>query len=378
MAPVRVTHLIRSLDAGGAEITLTRMVLGATLVYPEVDHSVVVFKGAGRLESSLESAGIHVDSPRRAQSGYVRVVSATRSLARNRPDVIQAWMPHSCVVAAVIGRILRIPVIWTLRMRADRRGVSRLAWILTRLMCGPLQWMPRAIVACSDEVAASHRSLGLRRDMLVIENGIDTTFLTPAQRASARFRFHVPPGAFVIGRGARWDPAKDFSTLLDAAKLVIGAAPHVLFLLVGRGVDGQNRELTEQVTVRGLESSFILVGETQDMAEFYAACDVVCSSSSTEGFPNTILEALAAGVPVVATDVGGSSRILGDTGWLVPPGDPRALADALLDAVSTSSSDLARRAERGRARVQREFSTRRMVSDYHQLYQILVRDTPGR
>ena len=352
-------------------MTLTRMVMGAMETDPTVDHSVLVFKGGGRLEASLQQGGIYVDSPGRVRSRYGRVVSVARSLARDRPDVIQGWMQHSCVAAAVIGLVLRVPVIWTLRMSADRRGMSRLAWILTRLMCGPLQWMPQAIVACSDEVESSHRSLGLRRKVVVIENGVDAASFTPDERSAARSRFRVPLTAFVVGRAARWDPAKDFGNLLDAAKLVIEAGPDVVFLLVGRGVDGDNRDLTEQLTVRGLENNFLLRGEQKNMSEFYAACDIVCSSSSTEGFPNTILEALAAGVPVVATDVGGSSRILGGTGWIVPPGDPHALGAALLDAIAAPDSDLAERAEQGRARVEREFSTRRMVSAYDEVYRAL-------
>jgi glycosyltransferase involved in cell wall biosynthesis len=235
--------------------------------------------------------------------------------------------------------------------------------------------MPQAIVACSDEVETSHRSLGLRRDVVVIENGVDVAHPTQGERSEARSRFHIPPSAFVIGRAARWAPAKDFPALIDAAKLVVEEMPHVVFLLGGRGVDGANRGLTEQLAARGLENNFLLTGEQQGMAEFYAACDIVCSSSSVEGFPNTILEALASGVPVVATDVGGSSRILGDGGWLVPASDPQALSAALIEAASTPQEGLADRGERGRARVEREFSTRRMVSAYHELYRVLVRES---
>lgn len=369
---MRVTHLIGSLEAGGAEMTLTRLVLGSTFLETEATHSVLTSVTNGRLGDVLQQRGVALEAVGNGRSRVARQVNAMTSLARSRPDVVQAWMQHSCVVAAVIGRLLRIPVIWTLRMSADRHGMSRLAWILTRLMCGPMQWMPHTIVACSDEVKASHQSLGLRRDVVVIENGVEVEKPTDAQRTSARTEFQIPPAAFVIGRAARWDPAKDFSTLLDAAAIVIDAEPRAIFLLVGRGVDGTNRELTAQLQARGLEGNVLLSGEQTDMARFYAACDVVCSSSSTEGFPNTILEALAAGVPVVATDVGASARILGRTGWLVPPRNPHALGAALLSAVSTPSDALAERGNRGRARVEQEFSIRRMVLAYEEIYRALA------
>lgn len=366
---LRVVHVIPSLGRGGAERTLVSLIDES-----ELEHAVVVL-GRGQ-ERAFELRDTAVAPAASADAARViKVIGALRQIQRLEPDVVHAWMYHADLIAGIAARLLGVPVIWSLRMSADPRGMSRGTWILTRLLCGPLQWLPTAIVACSHEVAASHRSIGLRRSIDVIENGFETRVLSDLDRRAARARHGLGEESFVIGRPGRWDPAKDHATLLRAvAEVPEGVRDRLVVLLAGRGVDAENSHLVAEISRLGLEGCVRLMGEEADMWDYYAACDVVCSSSITEGFPNVVAEAMAAGVPVVATDVGASARILGETGWLVPPGDPSALAGALSAAIATDHDELRSMGRRGQERIEGEFGLRKMVDAHRALYDRVLQE----
>jgi glycosyltransferase involved in cell wall biosynthesis len=166
-------------------------------------------------------------------------------------------------------------------------------------------------------------------------------------------------------------PIKDVTTFLRAAAQVHEAAPEVRFALVG---DGEERQCLEGERARlGLAEAVTFHGWRRDIPSVYGDLDVVVNTSRNEGTPVALIEALAAGKPVVATRVGGTPDLLrgGDFGRLVEAGDPGGVAAAILDTLRDPTSALAR-AQAGRAHVQREHAAARLVEDVDALYRELL------
>jgi glycosyltransferase involved in cell wall biosynthesis len=154
---------------------------------------------------------------------------------------------------------------------------------------------------------------------------------------------------------------KDHATLLKAAALVLPNREDVFLVCVGDGPPAYREKLQNQASSLGIADRTIWAGIQDDMAAAYNAFDVCCLSSAFgEGFPNALGEAMACGVPCVATDVGDAARILADCGVVVPPKDPSRMADGLRRLLASASLDLKRAC---RERIAREFSLDRMVGE---------------
>jgi glycosyltransferase involved in cell wall biosynthesis len=166
---------------------------------------------------------------------------------------------------------------------------------------------------------------------IVIFYGIDINQfqLDPRARVRMRSEWGVPEDEKLIGRIARLAPDKGYPTFLEAAALLSKERKDVRFVIAGDGPESYKRQLQLLSQELGLTERLIWAGARQDMSAVYNALDILCSSSDSEGFGLTVAEAMACGVPCVATDVGDSAKIVGDKGIVVPPGNPQILADGL-------------------------------------------------
>jgi L-malate glycosyltransferase len=220
------------------------------------------------------------------------------------------------------------------------------------------------------------------RRITVIPNGTRCPGGVPASRTAAlREEFELPPGAPVVGMLARLDPIKGIEYFLEAAAQVTARRPDARFLIVGDNrVDVAYREeLTRLARRLRLEDVVRFTGFRNDVAEVLSLLSVSVLASLSEGLSNTLLESMAAGIPVVATAVGGNPEAVeqGVTGILVPPKNGAALADAICRILN--QRDLAAAMGRaGRRRVSERFSTRAMVSESERLYgQLLAEVRPS-
>ena len=191
---------------------------------------------------------------------------------------------------------------------------------------------------------ADHCRAGYRQERFVlIPNGVDTDRFGRC-RVSAR-----PCGpTWSAGRGplglvARFHPMKDHATFLDAARRFLATHPDARFILAGLGCEPGAEPLEMMIRQRGLAPHMMLLGQRSDLPRIYPALDLVCLSSAFgEGAPNVLLEALACGVPCVATDVGDNRVIIGQCGQVVPPRDPAAMAAAWQDVLERQFGATAR------------------------------------
>ena len=367
-ARLRVVHIITGLQIGGAEQALE-------LLLRHMDHSrfeqVVVSLGdVGPIGVRLRQLGVPVVAlgMRRRPADLLAFIRLVWLLYRWRPALVQTWLYHADLVGLLAARLAGVPrVFWNLRgshleaaeCRRYRPLMAVLAWLS--------RW-PEAIIANSAAGIEYHAGLGYRpRRWVSIRNGVDPLrcLAAPDAGLALRQRLGIPPEARVVGHIARFHPMKDHAGFLRMAAILAPPGGSVHFVLAGRGVPAGVAALLAQHP--GLAGRVHCLGEIEAAGPLLGAVDMLCSSSAYgEGFPNVVAEAMLAGVPVVATDVGDTRQLLAGHGLVVPPRDPAALAQAcgrlLADrALGANLAEAARQRAAG-------FTPAGMATAFEQLY----------
>jgi glycosyltransferase involved in cell wall biosynthesis len=374
----KVMHIIPGLKVGGAETMLLKLLTASRDGHWE--HEVVSMTDAGDIGPQIRRAGfvVHELGMRNGipnPMGLLRL----RSLFRQRaPDVVQTWIYHADLLGGLAASwIGGIPVVWGIR-QSDLKTEKVLKKLLARVVNPVLSYLiPQAIVCCAESGRQLHEKFGYASaKMHVIPNGFDLSKFTPDRnkRAAARSLLGFSNEHLVVGMVARLHPMKDHRNFVTAAARVAAAVPRSRFLLCGAGVTPQSVELRDAIAETGADASrFSLLGSRDDLDLIYPAMDAnVLSSQSVEGFPNVLGEAMACGVPCVATDVGDSALVVGDTGRIVPPRDPGALANAILEVLAMPEEVRHRLGRAARQRVEERFSIEAIAARYEALYSSLI------
>lgn len=378
----RVLFFVGTLDLGGAERQLVEL---ASNLDRRFSPAVCCLFSRGALAGELERAGVPVFtagvSAVRNRRGLARLGAVLQlpvdlirlwwCVRQFRPAILHGVLFHAYVLGAFVGRAAGVPVIVAGRrslahFKRDRRVLRRIEDVANR--------MTDAIVANSEAVRADTiASEGLTADRVeVIYNGLD----------SARYDRPASPGlreALGLGGGpvvlvlANLIPYKGHTYFLQAWAHVRKRFPAAVALLAG---DGPARASLEDEARRlGISDSIRFLGSRTDVPDLLAVTDLLVHPSLEEGFCNALIEAMAAGRPVVATDVGGNAEAVvhGKTGWIVPPRDVTRLADASIEVLSLPDRGRVM-GEAGRTRVRTGFDRRVMVRQYEALYsRLLVR-----
>jgi glycosyltransferase involved in cell wall biosynthesis len=367
---MRVLHVITDLDVGGAEAMLARL-LGA-IDRRRVETAVISLDDKGPMAERIERSGISVSAlgATRAAAMPFALWRLVRMIRQYQPDVIQTWLYHADFAGTLAAMLTGTPVVWNIRCaELDRRDHPRsLAPLLKAL--ARLSKRATAIVCNSRAGRAAHERLGYTPPRWeLIPNGFDVDACKPRPEARNELRrtLALPAEATIVGLLARLHPMKDHETFLRAAAMASARQADVHFVAAGRGVP-ENVALRGMVRGLGLEKRVHFLSERLDPTRFLDACDVVVSSSYGEAFPNVIGEAMACGVPCVATDVGDTADIVGDAGILVRPRDPEALAAGVLQILALDSESRARLSAAARRRIEARFSLSTIAAQYEQFY----------
>ncbi|HZT88892.1 MAG TPA: glycosyltransferase [Stellaceae bacterium] len=367
-----VMHIITGLDIGGAERMLAQLAVRADR--GRLSQVVVSMMGEGAIGRRLAGSGVTVETlgMRRGMPDPRGLARLFRILHRYRPDIVQTWLYHADFLGLVARQLGAAPrLLWNVRC-SESVGA---AWV--RSVLARCSRMPDAVVVNSLVGQRYHQRLGYRpRRWAHIPNGFDTAVLRPDPKARRRLRaeLRLDDDMLAIGMPARYHPMKDHATFLAAAALLARRRGDIRFLLIGEGIDASNRPLNAAIAAHGLADCVRLLGARADMACLYNALDVVTLSSAFgEGFPNVLGEAMACGVPCVATQSGDARALVGDAGLVVPPRDAAALAQAW-ERLSTLGPD-ERRAlgKRGRERIMRDYELSVIVGRYEGLYDEILR-----
>jgi glycosyltransferase involved in cell wall biosynthesis len=367
-----IVQLMASPFVGGPE----RQLLGLAAALPNSCRSVFLsFSEGGRGRAVLDAArrdGLEAVELKHNVASFRSAVSeVVAHLRRLRADVLcsNGYKPN--LVGLLAARRAGVPVV------AVSHGWTAATWkvqlneALDRLV---LRWVDR-VVCVSESQAVRVRRAGVAPGRVaVIRNAVQPDAFgppEPADRACLEALFASPPRR-LVGAAGRLSPEKGFGVLVEAAAAVTRADPDVGFVLFG---DGPLREaLARQVAQRGLTGKFVLAGFCTDLGRFLPHCDLLALPSYTEGLPVIVLEAFAAGVPVVATAVGGTPEVVEDgvSGRLVPPGEPAALARCTLELLGSESQRRAM-SERARRRVREDFTFTAQAVQYQRLFEGLTR-----
>jgi glycosyltransferase involved in cell wall biosynthesis len=372
---IKILHVITGLDLAGSQMMLVNLV--RSMSRERFDNVVVSLQDGGLRRSELEALGIPVFSLGVGRGvpnpwGLIRLL---RLLSRERPDVVQSWLYHADLLGLVGARMSRVPVCaWNIR--TSEMDMTRYSMV-SRLVLGSLSWLsqyPDVVVVNSEAGRKLHESLGFRpRRWALIPNGFDLDRFRPDSGARERLRQQLgAPNSFLIGLVARYDPMKDHRTFLEAAARFVERRPDTRFVLAGGEIDKDNLQLTGLIHDLGLSGSVDLLGERADIESVMAALDILSLSSTAEGFPNCVGEAMACGVPCVTTDVGDAAILVGETGRVVPIREPAALADAWSQLYDMSDEARVELGMAGRRRIEESFSLASVARQYEDLYEGLL------
>jgi glycosyltransferase involved in cell wall biosynthesis len=368
-----VAFVIDNMRLGGTELNAVRT--AERLNRDRFDLRVLCLDCDGPLADRYRAIGVPVvEMPVESLYGTSMVTTGlrfARYLRREGVQIVHAHDMYSNIFASVWARAARAPVVI-----ASRRWWHSLPNRKLRLGNRVAFRLADAVLANSAAVARSvHEEAGVAPSGVwtVTNFADDDAFqpLTPAERTLARRGWRVSDDALVVGCVARLDPVKDHATLLRAVSSLRAAGRPVHLVLVG---DGETRRELEQLAdTLGIPHAVTFAGELRDGRNHHRAFDVSVLCSLSEGFPNTLVEAMAAARPVVATAVGGSVDAVadGETGLLVAPGAPAALATALARLLDDPDA----RARMGRAgleRARRLHDARRTVSTLEVMYERLL------
>lgn len=383
----KVAHIITSLDIGGAEMMLCRLLqrMDRELLSPVV---ITLMKGGGALEEEIRAMGIPVYAAgmRQGLPSIPAFLKVVRALRAEKPDVIQGWMYHGNFVAHGASLLLRPRPLALWAIHNSFASFASEKWLTGLLIRISARLSRRAgkIVYVSQASRGQHEALGFdSRRACVIPNGIDLNAFTPSQvnRDSVREELGAPKEALLIGLIGRYHPQKDHANFFKAAALLCQSgegsqgnrgdsikAP-IRFVLAGKGIDSQNEALARMAHDCGLAGRVHFLGERRDMGRITAALDIAVSSSSYgEAFSLTLAEAMACGVPCVTTDVGDNAILVGKTGVVVAPSDPRALANGCACLVRQGCEGRRALGERARERIRRQYSLPVITAKYEELY----------
>ncbi|WP_246225929.1 glycosyltransferase [Chelativorans xinjiangense] len=271
-------------------------------------------------------------------------------ITREQPRVIVCWMYHAMIAGVLAQKLSRrpVPVFWNVRQSLDDPDALSRSTRAALAVARHLSHLPAGIIYNSARALDLHRQYGFaNRNVDVIPNGFDAVAQPPPIERAPK----------IVGIAARLHPQKDHETFFRAAAIVSQRRPDVRFMAVGAGLHEDCIAVQKMLAASGLPASSIaLLGETDDMDSFYRAIDLLVLSSRTEGFPNVIAEAMSYGKPVVTTDVGDAAMVVGETGEVVPPTHPKALAEGMDAMLQLSREAYAARSAAARHRVAEHFS----------------------
>jgi sugar transferase (PEP-CTERM/EpsH1 system associated) len=356
-------HVVQNLAIGGLERVALNLALHAHR--ERYRPSMVCLGPGGPLAAVATAAGIPVRVMAKPP-GFrpAAVLALSRILRAEKAEVVHCHNAAPLVYGALAARLAGAAVVYTahgMKTSGDRRPVT-----LSRL------GLVDAFVAVSDDARRiAIESAGANPDRVsTILNGVDTSAYraaSPEARGKMRRALGVPDDAYVFGIVARLSAAKDHAGLFRAFASLAPTHARLRLVVVG---DGELRqELAGLVGQLAMEGRILLTGSRDDVPDVVGAFDCFVLSSYTEGLAMTLLEAMAAELPVVATGVGGNGEVVVDgvTGRMVPARDPARLADALR-WMSEHPNEARAMGERGRERALARFSIDAMVDAYDATY----------
>ncbi len=373
---MKILHIISGLNVGGAETVLKRLIEFDTVNSDDV--VIISLSSLGVIGEKLRNQGktVHALNMSSPPLGFFTALWQLRKLIRHyQPQIVQTWMYHADLLGGLAAYLAgQRNIVWNIRVAAVPKNNRRTIAIM-RVSALLSHWLPKKIVCVAEAAKQIHIGYGYdAKRMVVIHNGLDfANFTTNLEQNEALKQYcRFAENDIVIGYVGRFHPSKRHDNFVKAAAIVVESRPQAKFLLVGRGCDADNAQLMAWLTESDLQQHFVLLGERSDIPACLAIMTIYCMPSGNEGFPNALLEAMAMGLPCVATNVGDAAILAGENAVLVEVDDEHALARGLLKILTLPTEQRQQMGLSAKKRVTEEFSIARTVTRYKTLYQYIL------
>jgi glycosyltransferase involved in cell wall biosynthesis len=361
----RVLHIIDSLHLGGAQEVVLNL---ATCGSSRFRHEVATMHGRGIYWDRLKKAGIKVHSlsPHKFLPAYL--ASIPWRILADKPDILHCHLIPSNIIAKPLGALLGVPVIINHDHTNDPHRIDNKILLALDKSTNRFAHHIIAVAAACRDFLTTRESIPPEKISLV-PNAIDLRRFSPgeASRDDARAQLGLPACSGIVAGVGRLNPQKNFALFLDIAAQLAPRFPDLHFLLAGDGPEEQM--LREKASALGIANRVTFSGYVADTRLVYLAADVLLMPSRYEGLPMTLLEAMAMGLPVVASKLDGIAEVIGDgaEGFLVSSDDAALFVErtaALLADAELSS----RISNNARAKIEASFSVERMTSAVEDIY----------
>jgi glycosyltransferase involved in cell wall biosynthesis len=375
---MKILHVITSLSTGGAERMLVK-IINETL--SQSNHRVVSLGEIGTQGLLLKELGIPVYNLK--ITNFIKFLISIRTLffiiKKEKPDIIQGWMYHGNLAASLAGwlRNGNFPVVYNIRhslydINKEKKATQ---WVI-RLN----SWLSRktsGVIYNSRISGKQHEAFGFcSNKSIIIPNGFDIKEykFNKEDRNEIRQEFNIGNDVLLFAQVGRNHPMKDHANFIKASANFLKKYKNAHFILVGKNIDS-DFELNQIINKLGIGDKMTLCGERNDIKKVWNAVDyAVLSSSWGEAFPNVLGEAMLCEVPCIATDVGDSKYIIGETGRIVNPNNSDELAEAMLNYAKLSQKERYKLGIKARQRIINIFSLESVAKKYLDLYQLFIRN----
>lgn len=362
---IKIVHVVHSFGVGGLENGVVNLI---NRLDEHFEHTVLCLSRSGAMAERLLDRRVAVIEMKLPTDKFrFPILKLSRVLRGIAPDIVhtRGWSSVDAISAARVAGIACVIHGEHGWEAADPQGLNRKR-MLVRKCLSPL--VDRFVTVSDDLKRWLNQVVGIaERKITRIHNGVDVRRFSIGHKEAARRALGLDDSVFVIGTVGRLDPVKDHASLLQGFESITRAQQPAYLLVVG---DGPIRgEIQAQAHRLGIADKVKFLGERNDIPLVLQALDAFALTSVAEGISNTILEAMASGLPVIATRVGGNPELVehGRTGQVVEPRDVLALTQAIRSYLSDTKMRCAHGAN-ARERVQQNFSLERMAAQYADLY----------
>ncbi len=325
---MKIIHVINSLNKGGAEGNLYRLCKYQKNKYGhKINIIILTLIDNGFYEIYMKKFGIKVLTLGLKKNDSIFEIIKKFWIFRKiifklQPDVIQSWMYHSNLITFFSPRQFRQKIIWNIRHTKLSVNFSKKITIMISIICGILSWIiPKKIIYCSKQSSSFHEKNHFysKYKTKFIENGFsDKTFFSSFQkRLLFRRKYKINDSDIMLGFAGRYTKEKNIKSLLIAFSKIIKKYDNVFLFLAGKDINNQNSELQFIIKKYNIDKKIFLLDEQKNLLDFYNGIDLFLLTSHTESFPNVIAESMLCETPVVTSDVGSASNIVGECGFVM-------------------------------------------------------------